>query len=1137
MNSSKVESIAITAVKNEINKYENLLEKLSDRDKQPVWDGHIELYKGDSNKTTDIVGIIPVQVKGRSVSKYENEKDTYFSVKISDIENYRKSNIGAIYFLVKIDCNKNTKIFYKVFDFKNVEQILNENKNQITIRFKFEPLKENELDTICINFIKNLNTYKNIEVLKKTEVYEKSVICYNYNTQYELEEIKKSNKVFYETNAYKEAKEKLENQNVVILHGEPWVGKTTTARRLVQDYIEQGYMFVYGNVDDLTKIKKQVAIDEKIVCLLDDFLGSNVQYLEKNVADSTLDKIVGIFKNSKNKKLIFTTRTYIYNNAKSLFYKFYRSTSLKDEYLIDVTKYTYEEKGNILYNHMKVNNLLGTETHKKIAEDEFYVNIITNDNFNPGVIALICERIKDKNITNVKDYISKALNNPDELWEEEYQKLSEYEKIILIIIVLFGVKVPEEYVREQFEKIIKNENIQLLDSEMFAKSIKILSESFVKITFNNRSEREFEVCKHSIADYIINKIKHRKIDVERYIKSTKFVEPLHYIYLINDRNEVFEELAEKAEKEFDTLENFRYTKESILFNIIEKAMNETRENLLKEIIWNQFKYEDSGIIMNILQNESDVMYDYTINAFKEDVIECGNIDMIFDVRDMYSCETFFKTCAIIFNFQKDTEYMIDYMFEFAEAIADVISDEIESIINEQMTEDIAEDILDGEKLEDIIKNEIDSNFWNEIPSLQKLYSRKNINTILKEVHELCDVYVDKEILNDAIDVVKNNKKQDRKPKYYKYKTTDGNQVKAIKDKFEEGIQLDKDKKIDYDYYDLYTTVKRGENWWQNSFFEDQNYNNLSLYKEFLEKSSTGDESVKGFGAEFLEYVLHKKFNVSEKAHEVLKDIAYDSFVDGKIYISSGKMEKYFEKYPNELQELYNTGIIYTKNDKTQFLNTYIYLYIAVNELLKRKSNLLQIILDWEEADEDEADNVYFIDQLQHVFYLYSEFARREFNNMVIGMLNCFLNVIERSYEKIGKMRVSRAVVNILETTLYFDVMFDYLGNINKLPMYMLFVEFVTGTNIVDDLCKFDYEIYQKVLYKKCYDNEDYGYNIDFRKMLEDKELRTIGEKLRIWDYIYDVYLQCDKVTEILENDRNIDVFNIGKNYIEDKYFK
>ncbi len=164
-------------------------------------------------------------------------------------------------------------------------------------------------------------------------------------------------------------------------------------------------MFVYGNVDDLTKIKEQVAVDEKIICLLDDFLGSNVQYLEKNVADSTLDKIIDIFRKSKNKKLIFTTRTYIYNNAKQLFYKFHNATSIKDEYLIDISGYTYEEKGNILYNHMKINNLIGTETHKKIVNGEFYKKIILNENFNPGVISLMCERLKNKKILDVKDYI------------------------------------------------------------------------------------------------------------------------------------------------------------------------------------------------------------------------------------------------------------------------------------------------------------------------------------------------------------------------------------------------------------------------------------------------------------------------------------------------------------------------------------------------------------------------------------------------------------------------------------------------------------------------------------------------------------------------------------------------------------
>jgi len=119
MNSSKTESIAISAIINEINKYDNLQENLRKRDKEPVWDGKIELYKKDSNKTTDIIGIIPVQVKGQNIkqknkiriSQKTNTKaeehtrnEAYYNVKISDIENYRKSNIGAIYFIIH-PCN------------------------------------------------------------------------------------------------------------------------------------------------------------------------------------------------------------------------------------------------------------------------------------------------------------------------------------------------------------------------------------------------------------------------------------------------------------------------------------------------------------------------------------------------------------------------------------------------------------------------------------------------------------------------------------------------------------------------------------------------------------------------------------------------------------------------------------------------------------------------------------------------------------------------------------------------------------------------------------------------------------------------------------------------------------------------
>lgn len=1149
MNSSKAESIAITAVENEVNKFDNLQPNFNKRDKNPVWDGSIELYKCDSDKTADIVGVIPVQIKGRSDAenddeqakagkqslKQETENEAYFSVKISDIENYRKSNVGAIYFLVKIDSNRNTKIYYKVFDLKTVEQILNEKNNQNTKRFKFELLKANELDSICINFIKNLSIYKSINILEKAEVYEKKAVCYNYNTKYELNEIRKSNKVFYETNAYKEARDKLRKQNIVILHGEPWVGKTTTARRLVQNYIEKGYMFVYGNVDDLSKIKEQVAIDEKIICLLDDFLGSNVQYLEKNVADSTLDKIVGIFKNSKNKKLIFTTRTYIYNNAKSLFYKFYKSTSLNDEYLIDVTNYSYEEKGNILYNHMKANNLLGTKAHQSIAENEFYVDIITNDNFNPGVIALICERLKDKNIEDVKGYILKALNTPDELWEEEYRKLTIYEKIILTIIVLFGIKVPEKYVKEQFYQIAKNENIGLLDSEVFAKSIKVLSESFVKITFDFKDEREFEVCKHSIADYIINKIKNKEIDVNRYINSAKFVELLRYIYIINNDEGIYEALAEKAEVEFNSLKDFYYKKDAVLFDIIKRSINAHRAKTLEKIIVDDFYRNEPRVVFNILEDETDVLYGFTVSAFEDEVIKNGNIDFAYNIRDIYECETFFKTCAVIFEYQKDTEFMLEYMSDFAEIVAYVISQEVESIINEQLTDSVAEDIMNGEKLEDIIRKWINSNFFDEIPSLKKLYSRKNLNIMLKDVYKLCDIQADEEAIDSAIENAKNNKELEETSKYYKYKAADSKQVRAIKEKFEEGIQLDKNKVPDYEYYGLLRSMKRGESWWEKSFFEDRDYNKLKLYKEFIDENIPMNESAIEFGENFLDYILHKKFNVSDKACEVLNNLAFDSFVIGKFYITDELMQKYSEQYPDEVKELFNTGIISIKDDKIRYINTFIHLYIAVKEMVNRKASLLQIILDWEDADPDEEDDVYIIEQLINIFYLYSELDRKEFNNIILGMLSCFVHSISNQYEKVGKMKVSKAILNSLETSIYFDVEFEYLGSINKLPFYIWFVEFVTGTNIVYDLFRFDYEIYQKVLYEKCFNEENGEYEIDFRKMLEDKELKVIGEKLKVWDFIYEVYLQCERTVDILRKDINTDVFNIGKKYIA-KFF-
>lgn len=1153
MNSNKKESIAITALKNEVNKYDNLDEDLKKRDKEPIWDGNLYLYKKDSSKNTDMVGKIPVQVKGRDAKC--NERGVFYDVKINDIENYRKTNIGAIFFVVEIDERRNTKIYYKLFDLKTIERILSENTTgNKTKRFKFKELKNNQLVSICIEFIRRLNIYKDIKPIQEIEVYDKKTICYDYNTKYELEEMRKSNEVFYETNAYKEAKDKLENQNIIILHGEPWVGKTSTARKLVMNYIEKGYMFIFGNVDDLAEIKEKIAIDEKIICLLDDFLGSNVQYLEKNVAESTLDRIVRNVKNSKDKKLILTTRTYIYNNAKKLFLKFHHATSIKDEYLIDVANYNYLEKGNILYNHMEKNNLIGTDKHIQLVDDEFYTRVISHENFNPGVIALICERLKDKENIDVKKYIRNALNSPEQLWDEEYQKLSIYEKMILIIIVLFGVKVPERCVNEQFSKIIENEKIQLLDKETFAKSIHVLSNAFIKVTFDDEQEKELEVCKHSVADYIIKKMKDGKIDIDRYIKSASYIEVLHYIDMVLEDNiEIQEKLANKIENDITNIKEFFYSGINLIYNILNRRLNPKRKEILKQIIQEEFLLSRPTLILEILEDEKNEMTDtylYTKECFKNFIIESYDEDFIYGIDSVWDYEIFIKACLEILEYRKNSECMLIYLEDIIESLVEVVTQEVENTIEDLMMESVAKEIIEGKELEVIINEYIIATVNDEIPSLKDLYSREIYNKILNLLCKYCYVHVDRKYLEETIKEIKEDSEntienKNKEKVYLNYAKVDKRQVEYIKEKFEKGIiKENKHNKIDNKgYYDIlqeFDITERFNNWWIGSFLDENGlyeYRNIELYYEFINNKRDIDKSLKGLAKQFLDYLLHEKNNISKEAEMLLIKIAYNSFLKGNFIIDSKYLEQCEKEYPECIKELYDAEIIMTKNEAHMIINKYIHLYIAFSELIKKNDNLILIMHEWDNLSDENAD--YVCDREQQILQLYSEMDTSKFNQFyLIPALKIFVNELKSRYNKLGKINVTKAVMELIKLEIHLNRKFEIIESYGFEYLPMAFVEFVTNINLYhENMQCFDYAIYQKELYERCYDKNTDTYILDFNKMLKEKELKEICIKLKICDFVYDLYKSCEKTLNLLENNNDINVYNIDKEAFLKKYYK
>lgn len=1154
MNSDKKESIAITAIINEVNQFDNLQESLRKSDKEPVWDGELRLYKAESNKSDEIIGRIPVQVKGTEGDGH-NTKDTLnYKVKISDIENYKKDKKGAIFFVVEVFENRQTKIYYKMFDLKTIDEILNSKKpKQSTKSVQFKKLEKNKLASICIDFMKNLNIYESIVPVPKVEVYDKKTICYDDNTKYELEEMKKANEVFFETNAYREAKKKLDQQNIIILHGEPWVGKTSTARKLVMAYIDQGYLFLYGNVDDLVEIKNKVAMEGKMICLLDDFLGSNVQYLEKNVAESTLDKIINIFKNSKEKKLILTTRTYIYNNGKQLFYKFHNATKIEDEYLIDVKDYNYLEKGSILYNHLKKNDLLGTVQYEQILDKQFYEDIIENENFNPGVISLICEKMKDKNITNVKEYIREVLKDPEKLWDDEYRKLTIYEKIILNIIVLFGVKVPESYVKEQFDQIIKNENIKLLEADTFYKSIETLTLSFIKVTFNEEDERELDVCKHSISDYIISRVRKEQINIKWYIKSAKYVEVLNYIDIIidDDQEWIREEVAKKVEKDLDKIESFFYDRIHVLYGILKRNINSKREKILKQVILNAFENYNIGLVLSILEDEDDFLYEFSLEMFKKYIIDANDEEYLYRINYVSEYETYIKTCLEILNYQKNSEYIMVNLEDIKDSLIDVISEDVENTINEIVMKSVAEDIIKGETLKQIEDEYIDASVNDEIPSLSKACDRHTYKTILEFLHDCCYIYVDKQELQEEVKRLKNSLKK-AKNHYIKETLIEEElaQKRYIQEKFNKHIENQELLKgkvkteiiIDYEKFASDVSYKEYDKWWINSFADDyidylhncQDYTSLVLYYEFTHQEFEVDYSLGGLAKQFLEYI-YEKYGITKKADKVLKEIAYNNFINGYTSIKASEIEKYETKYPKEMKKLYEANLIVKKKQKYYFINKYIYFYIALKEIDKKNDDLLLTIVNWMEKEFDIEDES-LIEKRQNIFRLCSEIDRVKFNKKyVIPALSSFICMIETKCRSKGKMEISRAIINMISPEIELDFKFDFVSNLNCIYPFSWIVHFVTGIELEWEVGLLDYAIYQKQLYEKCYDEKEDVYILKFKEMLKDKELKDICSEVGVFDYLYDIYSACvETLLEIFENP-SIDTYNIKNKELREKY--
>lgn len=168
VNKERVEKIAAGIVDMLLNRTDRLISDIDTTDKMPSWDGGVRVYTKDSQNKEDLIGRVPVQVKGHYFDLSKNSNNfpdkIKFSVETSDLSNYL-NDASAIFFVVYIDKdnNDNYKIYFnELLPYSLATILKKDHQESFTVEFKAFPTEKKEMVDIFLNFLNHRKYQGNI---------------------------------------------------------------------------------------------------------------------------------------------------------------------------------------------------------------------------------------------------------------------------------------------------------------------------------------------------------------------------------------------------------------------------------------------------------------------------------------------------------------------------------------------------------------------------------------------------------------------------------------------------------------------------------------------------------------------------------------------------------------------------------------------------------------------------------------------------------------------------------------------------------------------------------------------------------------------------------------------------------------
>ncbi|MCB9651921.1 MAG: restriction endonuclease [Deltaproteobacteria bacterium] len=348
-----------------------------------------------------------------------------------------------------------------------------------------------------------------------------------------LEDVREGMKLFVRHEGMKRASETLEHYNVVILAGNPGIGKTALAHALLFHLAESGFHMVAIS-QDIDEGDRVWGEESKQVFFYDDFLGQAglaEKYLSKN-EDDRIARFARRCRRERSgaKKLVLTTREYILEDAKRYYHKLLDVEDGLVKCVIDIRMYGERVRAQILYNHIWFSGV-SSGIVRDFVESRAYVPVVLHPNYNPRIVATVVRRAEEGGVPldGLGGMILDALQRPEELWLRPFEDhLNEYDRSLVLAAASFGYDCIYDDVETAAEGLhLRRTGVRPTNAD-FRKSLGKLVGSFVAVN-RVRGSDYVSLGGPAIRDVANQFLVRSSAEIDRMIAGAQFLEQLSYL--------------------------------------------------------------------------------------------------------------------------------------------------------------------------------------------------------------------------------------------------------------------------------------------------------------------------------------------------------------------------------------------------------------------------------------------------------------------------------------------------------------------------------------------------------------------------------------------------------------------------------